>query len=97
MANITKEQVASMADMARIAISDEEASVYREQLDYILENANKLQELNTDDVKPTIHGGVVQKNVMRSDVPKQSISQEEALENAPDHLDGHFKVPAILE
>lgn len=97
MEHMTEEQVKLVADMARMAISDEDAKIYAEQLSFILKNADELQELNTAEVEPTTHGGIVLKNVMREDVPKQTITQEEALKNAPDHEDGHFKVPAIME
>ncbi|MNE73381.1 Aspartyl/glutamyl-tRNA(Asn/Gln) amidotransferase subunit C [compost metagenome] len=62
----------------------------------ILQYAEKLNELDTENVKPTTH--VLQvSNVMRDDVVKESLSQEEALLNAPEDEDGHFKVPAVLE
>ena len=96
MAKITKEQVEKLADSVRIAISDEEAEKYTEQISSIIDYADSLSELNTDSVEPTTHG-IVLENVMRKDEPKQSITQEEALKNAPDKQDGHFRVPSIME
>lgn len=96
MANITKDQMLKTADLARIAISEEEAEMYSSQINEVLAYVNKITELNTDDVKPTTHG-IISGNVLRKDEPKRLITQEEALKNAPDTEDGQFKVPAILE
>lgn len=96
MAKITKEQVERIADLAHLAVTEEEVAMYTEQLQSIVTFANQLSELNTDDVKATTHV-LHETNVMREDIPKQSITQEEALKNAPDKKDGYFKVPSILE
>lgn len=96
MAEITNERVKKIADAVRIEISDEEAVKYTNEINSTIEYANILSELNTDDVEPTTHG-IVLGNVLRKDEPKQSITQKEVLENAPDQEDGHFKVPSIME
>jgi len=96
MAEITNEHIKKVADAVRIEISDEEAAKYTDEISSVIEYANILGELNTDDVKPTTHG-IVLGNVLRKDEPKQSITQEDALQNAPDQEDGHFKVPSIME
>ncbi|MNH43019.1 Aspartyl/glutamyl-tRNA(Asn/Gln) amidotransferase subunit C [compost metagenome] len=85
-----------MAKLARLQLSPEEEATFTEQMNAILQYAEKLNELDTENVKPTTH--VLQvSNVMRDDVVKESLSQEEALLNAPEDEDGHFKVPAVLE
>lgn len=96
MANITKDQILKTADLARIAISDEEAQMYSSQINDVLSYVNKISDLNTDDVEPTTHG-IVSGNVLRQDEPERLLTQEEALKNAPETEDGQFKVPAILE
>lgn len=96
MAEITNEHIKKVADAVRIEISDKEAAKYTDEISSVIEYANILGELNTDDVKPTTHG-IVLGNVLRKDKPKQSITQEDALQNAPDQEDGHFKVPSIME
>lgn len=96
MAEITKDQVLKTADLARIAISEEEAEMYSEQLTDVITFAEKINNLNTDDVKKTLYGRETD-NVLRDDVPKHSITQEEALLNAPEKEDGQFKVPSIME
>src|SRR5699024_10737922 len=96
MANVTKDQVLKTADLARIAISEDEAEKYSAQINEVLSYSSKILELNTDDVEPTTHG-IVSGNVLREDEPKRLITREDALKNAPDTEDGQFKVPAILE
>jgi aspartyl-tRNA(Asn)/glutamyl-tRNA(Gln) amidotransferase subunit C len=94
--SITVKDVQHVAKLARLQLSPEEEATFTEQMNAILRYAEKLNELDTENVKPTTH--VLQvSNVMRDDVVKESLSQEEALLNAPDHEDGHFKVPAVLE
>ncbi|OBZ16224.1 asparaginyl/glutamyl-tRNA amidotransferase subunit C [Bacillus sp. FJAT-27264] len=94
--SITVKDVQHVAKLARLQLSPEEEATFTEQMNAILQYAEKLNELNTENVKPTTH--VLQvSNVMRDDVVKESLSQEEALLNAPDQEDGQFKVPAVLE
>ncbi|MDQ0196700.1 Asp-tRNA(Asn)/Glu-tRNA(Gln) amidotransferase subunit GatC [Paenibacillus wynnii] len=94
--SITVKDVQHVAKLARLQLSPEEEATFTEQMNAILQYAEKLNELDTDNVKPTTH--VLQvSNVMRDDVIRESLSQDEALLNAPDHEDGHFKVPAVLE
>ena len=96
MAEITKEAVLKTADLARLAISEEEAEMYSEQLSSFLTFTEKLNEIDTTDVEPTTRG-IDLKNVLRQDEPKQIITKEEALKNAPEVEDGQFKVPAIMD
>lgn len=96
MAKITKDQVKQLADVSQIAMTDEEAEDYTEELSSIFKFASQLQELNTDDVEPTIHV-LDETNVLRNDEAKTWLTQDEALKNAPEKQDGFFKVPSILE
>lgn len=96
MANITFEQVKHVAHLARLALTDEEAEQLTKDLAAIIQYAEQLNELDTENIEPTTHV-IDMKNVMRKDEPKEWITQEEALKNAPDHKDGLFRVPAILE
>lgn len=94
--SITVKDVQHVAKLARLQLSPEEEATFTEQMNAILQYAEKLNELDTENVKPTTH--VLQvSNVMRDDVVKESLSQEEALLNAPEAEEGHFKVPAVLE
>ncbi|WP_150276015.1 Asp-tRNA(Asn)/Glu-tRNA(Gln) amidotransferase subunit GatC [Paenibacillus tepidiphilus] len=94
--SITVKDVQHVAKLARLQLSPEEEAVFTEQMNAILQYAEKLNELNTDDVKPTTHVLHVS-NVMREDVVKESVTQEAALLNAPEDEEGQFKVPAVLE
>ncbi|WP_238653010.1 Asp-tRNA(Asn)/Glu-tRNA(Gln) amidotransferase subunit GatC [Paenibacillus piscarius] len=94
--SITVKDVQHVARLARLQLSPEEEATFTEQMNAILQYAEKLNELDTENVKPTTH--VLQvSNVMREDVVKESLTQEDALLNAPDDEDGQFKVPAVLE
>ncbi|MBU5593896.1 Asp-tRNA(Asn)/Glu-tRNA(Gln) amidotransferase subunit GatC [Amphibacillus sp. MSJ-3] len=96
MAQISKEQVEQVADIARIAITEEEASVLSKQLSEMMKYADVLKDLDTSEVEPTVQV-VDLKNVMRKDEPRQWTSQEEVLNNSLDHKEGQFSVPSILE
>src|SRR5690625_5008284 len=96
MEEVTKKEVEHIADLVRIAVSDKEMETYTAHINTVIEYADKLGELNTDDVEPTKHG-IVLENVLRTDEVTQSVTQEEALRNAPDKQDGHFKVPSVME
>jgi aspartyl-tRNA(Asn)/glutamyl-tRNA(Gln) amidotransferase subunit C len=93
---LTRDDVAHVAMLARLGLSDEEMERYRHQLDAILEAISKLNEVDTSTVAETAQvGGLV--NVWRDDVPRPSIGAERALANAPDSDDGYFRVGAIQE
>lgn len=94
--SITVKDVQHVAKLARLHLSPEEEATFTEQLNAILQYADKLNELNTDDVEPTTH--VLQvSNVMREDEVKNSLPIDKVMLNAPDEEDGQFKVPAVLE
>ncbi|MDP4163261.1 MAG: Asp-tRNA(Asn)/Glu-tRNA(Gln) amidotransferase subunit GatC [Bacillota bacterium] len=95
MSRITLEEVKHVANLARLAISDEEADKFRGQLDAIIGFAEQLNELDTEGIEPTSHV-LDMKNVMRKDIPEKGMPREEMLKNAPDHQDGFIKVPPIL-
>ncbi|EMT44783.1 MULTISPECIES: Asp-tRNA(Asn)/Glu-tRNA(Gln) amidotransferase subunit GatC [Anoxybacillus] len=96
MSRISIEQVKHVAHLARLAITEEEAAMFAKQLDAIITFAEQLNELDTEHVPPTSHV-LNMKNVMREDVPAAGLPLEDVLKNAPDHQDGQFRVPAILE
>ncbi|MEN1969608.1 Asp-tRNA(Asn)/Glu-tRNA(Gln) amidotransferase subunit GatC [Lentibacillus sp. N15] len=96
MADISTDQVKHVANLARLAITDEEAETFTDQLRSILEYAEQLNELDTTGVEPTTHV-LDLKNVLRKDEPRDWITQEDALKNAPDTKGDYFRVPSILE
>ena len=90
------DEVKHVANLARLAITEEEAEKFTNQLDAIIAFAEQLNELDTDNVEPTSHV-LDMKNVLREDVAKAGLPVEEVLKNAPEHENGQIKVPAIIE
>lgn len=78
MSRISIEEVKHVAHLARLAITDEEAAMFTEQLDSIISFAEELNEVDTENVKPTTH--VLQmKNIMREDVPDKGLPVEDVV------------------
>jgi aspartyl-tRNA(Asn)/glutamyl-tRNA(Gln) amidotransferase subunit C len=90
------EQVKHVAHLARLAITEEEAKLFTEQLGDIIQFAEQLNELDTEGVEPTSHV-LDMKNVLREDKPEKGLPVEDVLKNAPDHEDGQIRVPSVLE
>jgi aspartyl-tRNA(Asn)/glutamyl-tRNA(Gln) amidotransferase subunit C len=82
--------------LARIGLEPGDEEFYAEQLSGILEHIDRLQQLDTDHIAPTAQVVEVT-NALREDVPRPSLSQQEALVNAPAAVDGFFRVPSIQE
>lgn len=96
LSRISIDQVKHVANLARLAISEEEANNFKTQLDAIITYAEQLNEVNTDNVEPTTHV-LKMKNVLREDEPKKGLPLEDVLKNVPDSKDGHIRVPSIIE
>jgi len=94
--SITVKEVEHIANLSRLAISEEEKGKMAETLGKILNFAQELQELDVENVEPTTHS-LPLKNVLREDVSREWLSQEEALSHAPDQENGQFRVPAVME
>jgi aspartyl-tRNA(Asn)/glutamyl-tRNA(Gln) amidotransferase subunit C len=92
---VTKKDVEKIAELARLKFTDEELENFTPQMNEILSYMDKLNELGTENVKPLSHP-VEQTNVFREDELKSSISTEDALKNAPDKNEQHFKVPKVI-
>jgi aspartyl-tRNA(Asn)/glutamyl-tRNA(Gln) amidotransferase subunit C len=93
---LTREEVEHIANLARLALTDEEKERFRQQLSAVLEYAARLQELDTEAIPPTATV-LPLRNVMRPDDPRPSAPQEDILANAPEAKEACFKVPAIWE
>ncbi len=93
---ITKKDVEHVAKLARLKLTEEEKEKFGKQLSEILEYVEKLNELDTEKVKPASHV-VPLKSVMREDEVKPSLPVEEVLANAPAREGKYFKVPKIIE
>jgi aspartyl-tRNA(Asn)/glutamyl-tRNA(Gln) amidotransferase subunit C len=92
---IEEKDVEYVALLARLELSEEEKEVFTRQLGQVLEHAEKIRSLDTEDVEPTSHA-IPLKNVMRPDEVRPCLSQEEALSNAPRAEGGYFVVPKIV-
>jgi aspartyl-tRNA(Asn)/glutamyl-tRNA(Gln) amidotransferase subunit C len=84
-----------VAHLARISLSPEEEQKLRSQLGNILSYIEKLKELDVSQVEPTAHA-VPLVNVVRPDEVRPSLTNDEALRNAPSKANGLFLVPKIV-
>lgn len=95
MPNISRDEVAHLAQLARLAVTDDELDVFAGQLDQILDSVAKVGEVAAEDIPPTSHA-VPLTNVFREDVVLPGLTQQEALSGAPAAEQGRFRVPRIL-
>ena len=95
MPDITSEQVAHLANLARIALTPDEIEKLTGELSHIVESVAKVAEVATPDVPATSHP-VPLGNVTRPDVVGPTLTQEQALSGAPDSDGERFRVMAIL-
>ena len=89
---ISREDVQRVAELARLALADDEVERLTVQLGAILEAVGKVSELDLADVPPTSHP-LALVNVWADDVPRPSLPRDDALANAPEREDAHFRVP----
>jgi aspartyl-tRNA(Asn)/glutamyl-tRNA(Gln) amidotransferase subunit C len=93
---ISREEVAHLADLARIDLSEAEIDHLAPQLAVILESVASIREVAAEDVPPTSHA-LPLTNVFREDVARPGLSAEEALSGAPvEPEQQRFSVPRIL-
>ena len=92
---ISRDDVAHVAWLARLRLSDEELERFTSQLGDVLDHADDVAALDLDDVIPTSHPYPLT-NVMRADVPELGLDRAEVLAQAPDTEDGQFRVPPVL-
>ncbi|RIK15210.1 MAG: Asp-tRNA(Asn)/Glu-tRNA(Gln) amidotransferase GatCAB subunit C [Acidobacteria bacterium] len=96
MSNLSRDDVAHVAMLARIQLEDHELDRLAGQLDQIVGWVGQVNEVAADDVPPMSHP-LPLVNVVRPDEVRPSLSQEQALANAPEAEDGRFAVPRILD
>ncbi|MEY2452295.1 MAG: aspartyl-tRNA(Asn)/glutamyl-tRNA(Gln) amidotransferase subunit [Acidimicrobiaceae bacterium] len=95
MASISRDDVAHVARLARLELSDDELDLFTAQLAAVLDHAADVEALDVGDVEPTMHPYPL-RNVVREDTLRPGVDREEVLAQAPAAEDGRFKVPAIL-
>jgi aspartyl-tRNA(Asn)/glutamyl-tRNA(Gln) amidotransferase subunit C len=93
---LSKNDVEKIALLARLELSEDEKSLYQEQLSAILDYAQRLNKLDIEEVPPT-SSAVDLRNVMREDVVEPGLSTEDALFNAVQQALDQFKVQAVLD
>jgi aspartyl-tRNA(Asn)/glutamyl-tRNA(Gln) amidotransferase subunit C len=95
VSQISRDEVARLAKLARLALTDHELDSFAGQLDAILGHVSQIQAVDTGDVKPT-GNPLKDVNVTRPDVVESCLTQEQALAEAPAAVEGRFAVPQIL-
>jgi aspartyl-tRNA(Asn)/glutamyl-tRNA(Gln) amidotransferase subunit C len=96
MAAITRDEVAHLARLARLAVTDSELDVFAGQLDVILQAVARIGDVAAADIPPTSHS-VPLTNVLRDDIVTPCLPRAEVLAGAPDAEDDRFRVPRILD
>lgn len=96
MDTVKEETVDKLANLSRLEFNGKEKEEIIHDLNRMLDFVSKLNELDTSSVEPLIYMND-QKNVLREDEVKQTISQKEALSNAPKKDSDYFKVPKVVE
>lgn len=92
---LTPQDVAGLARLARIELSEEELALLSPQLDVILESVAHVADVAAEDIPPTSHA-LPLSNVFRADVVAPSLDRAEVLSQAPAAEDDRFRVPRIL-
>ena len=95
MSTISRDDVAKLAKLARLALTDDELDSFAGQLDSILAYVGQIQAVDVTGVAPT-GNPLSDVNVTRADEVGHSLTQAEALAAAPAAEDGRFAVPQIL-
>ena len=93
---LTEDQVRHVAKLARLKCSDQEIALFTSQLGDILDYVEQLQQLDTEDVEPLAHCLPVN-NIFREDDIKPSLTNDQALANAPSRDGEFFAVPKVLD
>ncbi len=93
---IDRDMVEHIADLAKLELTEEELDRYAGQLSAILEYAERLQAVDTDNIPPTA-SVLPLRNVLRPDVARPSLPREEALAGSADTAEGQFRVEAVMD
>ena len=90
---IDREQVLHVAKLSRLKLSEQEVERMTGELSNILEHVDRIARMDLEGVEPTSHV-VALENVLRPDQPRPSLSKDAALAEAPEAVDGAFRVPS---
>ena len=95
MADISYKEVEHVAKLAKLDLTKVEKTLFGEQLSQILTFVEQLQEVSTEGIPPTA-SVAYQESWLREDLPREGLTQEQALSNAPEASEGFFVVPKII-
>lgn len=95
MSEISRDEVAHLAMLSRLALSEEELKLFAEQIDDIVDAVSAVQKVDTEGVEPMSHPHSIS-TAMREDIVVPTLTAEQALDQAPAVEDGRFMVPQIL-
>ena len=95
MAQISRDDVAHVARLARLELTDDELGLFTDQLAKVLDHARDVEALDLGDVPPTSHPYPLA-NVMRTDDVRPSLDRQAVLDAAPAVEDDQFRVPPVL-
>lgn len=96
MPAISRAEVAHLARLARLDVTDAELDLFAGQLEVILTSVARVGEVVAEDIPPTSHA-LPLTNVFRPDEPRPGLTQQQALAGAPAAEQGRFRVPRILD
>ena len=91
-----KIDVAYVAELARLELTDDEKALFQPQLENIVKYVEKISSVDVDGIEPMMHGRALV-NAFREDVVRPSMSSEAALSNAPKRVGDEFLLPKIVE
>jgi aspartyl-tRNA(Asn)/glutamyl-tRNA(Gln) amidotransferase subunit C len=95
VSQISRDEVAHLARLARLALTEDDLNNFAGQLDAIISHVSQIQAVDVTGVDPT-GNPLKDVNVFRPDVVEPCLTQDEALDQAPKAVDGRFAVPRIL-
>ncbi len=93
---ITKEAVRHVARLASLELSEDDIERFTSQLQRILEYFEDIQNLDLSDVPEFVHH-IPRDEILREDIPGETLSQQKAVLNAPEHDGKLFKFPKVME
>jgi len=96
MAQPTELNIDRVANLARLALTEEEKAKFAQQLSDVLHHIEQLAKVDISGIEPTAHAFAVH-NVWQADVARPGLSVEQALRNAPAKRDNMISVPKVVE
>ncbi|MCL1879527.1 MAG: Asp-tRNA(Asn)/Glu-tRNA(Gln) amidotransferase subunit GatC [Actinomycetia bacterium] len=93
---LSEDDVRAIATYTRIALDGDELRAMCRDLNQIIESLRPITEYDLAGVAPTFHPIAGLSNVMRDDQPLPGLERQAVLDNAPESLDGQFRIPPIL-